>query len=46
LLCWWRWWCGDLDRVMAAAGDSEAKDEQSWQSSAKGVQGIPELHNS
>ena len=31
---------------MTAAGDGEAEDEQSGQSSAKGVQGIPELHNS
>jgi hypothetical protein len=43
---WRRRWGGDLDRVMAAAGDSEAKDQQSGQNSAKGVQGIPELHNS
>jgi hypothetical protein len=46
LFCWRRRRCGDLDRVMAAAGDSEAQDQQSGQSNAKGGQGIPELHNS
>ncbi len=45
---------GSLDVMMTAAGDGEAQDQQSGQSSnpqsgqssAKGVQGIPELHNS
>ena len=41
-----RWWRGGLDMMMTAAGDGEAQDQQSGQSSAKGVQGIPELHNS
>ena len=47
-----RWWCGGLDMMVTAAGDGEAQDQQSGQSSdpqsgqssAKGVQGIPELH--
>ena len=41
-----RRWSGGLDMMMAAARDGEAQDQQSGQSSAKGVQGIPELHNS
>ena len=38
--------CGGLNMMMTAAGDGEAKDQQSGKSSAKGEQGIPELHNS
>ena len=40
----WRWRDG-LDRMMTAAGDGEAQDQQSGQNSAKGEQGIPELHS-
>lgn len=36
---------GGLNGMMTAAGDGEAQDQQSGQSSAKGEQGIPELHN-
>lgn len=39
-----RWRCG-LDMMMAAAGDGEAQDQQSGESDAKGVQGVPELHS-
>lgn len=37
--------CDGLDVMMTAAGDGEAQDQQSGQSSAKGVQGIPKLHS-
>ena len=40
-----RRWSGGLDVVMTAAGDGEAKDQQSGQSNAKGVQGNPKLHS-
>ena len=40
-----RRWCDGLDRMMTAAGDSEAQDQQSGQNGAKGEQGIPELHS-
>ena len=30
-----RWWCGGLDMMVTAAGDGEAQDQQSGQSSAQ-----------
>jgi hypothetical protein len=31
--------------VVTAAGDGETQDQQSGQSAAKGVRGIPKLHS-
>lgn len=42
---WRRRGRGGLDMVMTAAGDGEAEYQQSGQSGAKGVLGIPELHS-
>ncbi len=46
LLDGWRRRRGGLDVMVSATGDGEAQGQQSGESQAEGVQGIPTLHSS